>query len=665
MPLEPDSNRPEIELVYGPALAAGELIELLGKTGLRLRQIEGPEDLQDLKPALLLLDEALLQRYPPEIWRFQLAEDNADCLILAEIGTAEGVDLVMPPGQSAADSAKIVQLALKRWVIQRENQQLRDLLMKTEQDLQLLTSIGIALSAEKDLDRLLDKILSEAQKLACCDAASLFLVEKQEGAAPVLTFKLTRNDSIEADFHEQRMELDRRSIAGFVTVADQELNISNAYEISTSEPYSFNRGIDKKMGYRTVSMLTLPMRNYRAEVIGVLQFINRKTSRGVVLDSDEVSLAETLPFHEEQVGILRALASQSAVAIENSVLLENINDLFSGFVQAAVAAIEQRDPTTSGHSFRVADLCVDLATRLPEAKLPGYSDIHFREAEIKELRYAALLHDFGKVGVREHVLTKAKKLPQGQFEMIRYRIRLVQESLRRQTSDQLLQAWRDNSDPAHIRTLEEATVMELERLERFLQAVTQANEPTVLESGAFEHLLELRQYPFNFRDEGLEHLISEDEFQRLSIRRGSLSEAERAEIESHVVHTANFLRLIPWTPELARIPELAEAHHEKLDGSGYPFGMRTEEIPVGSKLMTVCDIYDALTASDRPYKSAVTRDAAYTILLAEAASGKLDTALVKLFIDAEVHRVLEGKDYASTGGGTQGNHPCAPDLHVP
>jgi hypothetical protein len=183
------------------------------------------------------------------------------------------------------------------------------------------------------------------------------------------------------------------------------------------------------------------------------------------------------------------------------------------------------------------------------------------------------------------------------------------------------------------------------------------------DSDHFDHLVQIKEYPFQGPDESIQSLLSEQEFQYLSIRRGSLSPEERKEIESHVVHTANFLRLIPWTPELARIPELAEAHHEKLDGSGYPHGMRADEIPVGAKIMAVTDIYDALTASDRPYKSSVPRDIAYKILSDEAVAGKLDPWLVQLFIDADVYRVLEGKEYAAAAAGSS-NHPCDPELHV-
>lgn len=652
-------------LLHGAALAGDELLTTLEQQGVGLRLIEEPADLAGSGGALVLLDAALLQRASPAEWREQINSHLPDCLLLGESpGADEGLDLALPAGLSTGDRANIVKLALKRWALQRENAQLQSKLGKTEQDLRLLTEIGIALSAEKDLDRLLDKILAEAQSLACCDAASLYLVDKPEDGPPSLIFKLTRNDSLQADFQEQRMELDRRSIAGYVAVTDRELNIPNAYEIDAERPYSFNPDIDRNMGYRTVSLLALPIRNYREEVIGVLQFINRKTRREVLLQTPGIAMAESLPFAEEQTSILRALASQSAVAIENSVLLDDINRLFSGFVQAAVAAIEQRDPTTSGHSFRVADLTTELAVKLPQSGMPAFRDVRFGVAEIKELRYAALLHDFGKVGVREHVLIKANKLPEGRFELIRYRIRLSQEQIRRQLSEQVLLAWKSGGEAAQIRLMEEAAREELARLEKFLHAIEQANRPTVLEDGEFEHLLEVRDYPFPGEDESIDTLLSDDEFHRLCIRRGSLSPEERAEIESHVVHTANFLRIIPWTPELARIPELAEAHHEKLDGSGYPYGRHGRDIPVGSKIMTICDIYDALTASDRPYKAAMPRDTAFEVLEQESMEGKLDAALVKVFIDAEIHRVLEGKDYGAAAAGTgSAHHPCEPGFH--
>ena len=657
-----------VDVGFDGELADHALLTALRDIGVSCREISSPDQVSDCAYSLFLLSSALLSRHPASEWRDAILAADQETLLVAESGISADVDLILPPGLPVQDCLRNIHLALRRWVLQRENYQLKSVLGKTEQDLELLAEIGIALSAEKNLDRLLERILREAQQFACCDAASLYLVEKHEHENDKLAFKLTNNDSIAIDFREQRFDLDNRSIVGYVATMDQELNIRDAHNISDQTQYSFNPEMDARMGYRTVSILTLPLRNYRGEVIGVLQFINKKTDRALLLTSPELALEYTEPFQESLCKILRALASQSAIAIENSVLLDNINRLFSGFVQASVSAIEQRDPTTSGHSFRVADLTTELAIKLPLSDLAEYRSIHFDEQQIRELRYAALLHDFGKVGVREHVLVKSKKLPERQFDIVRYRIRLTQEQLRRQASEQMLALHRDSGSMELHNRIEQQLKAELERLEGFLRAVEQSNEPTVLDDGDFEHLEELRAYPFAGQDEPIANLLTEDEFTHLSIRKGSLSLDERREIESHAQHTANFLRLIPWTPELARIPELAESHHEKLDGSGYPHGLKSEAIPLGSKLMAICDIYDALTASDRPYKAAMPSDKAYGILEMEAKEGKLDRDLVGVFINAGVNRVLDGKDYKAINpqqspGGEASHHPCDPEDH--
>jgi HD-GYP domain-containing protein (c-di-GMP phosphodiesterase class II) len=652
---------PRVQIAHGKDNNDSELLQALRELKVELLEVESPTDLQGREPALLVLDPVLLQASDSKSWRLGLLESSPDALIVANTGLCEELDLSLSGDSSVTDKMRILHLALRRWILQRENSQLQTALRSTERNLELLADIGIALSAEKDLDHLLAHILQEAQNLACCDAASLFLVEKEEDGPGKLAFKLTRNDSLETDFHEQRLELDRASIVGYAAVTGHEVNIPDAYALADEEPYSFNPAFDISMGYRTVSILAVPMRNYREEVVGVLQFINRKTSRELKLVSPELALSETQPFHAEQIRLLRALAGQSAIALENNLLLDNINRLFGGFVQAAVAAIEQRDPTTSGHSFRVADLTTGLAQALPQANIAKYRDVIFREEEIRELRYAALLHDFGKVGVREHVLVKAKKLPDKQYDIIRYRIRLAQERLRRQAGEQMLSIWRASADKVELAAIEQRVNEEMARLETFLAAVEHANEPTLLDDGDFEHLKDIHAYPFEDDRGQAATLIDAAEFGSLSIRRGSLTLQERKEIESHVVHTANFLRLIPWTPELARIPAIAESHHEKLDGTGYPNGLLDTDIPVGSKMMAICDIYDALTASDRPYKSAVPKDVAYRILEDEGSAGKLDTDLVGLFISADIQQILVGKEYGSVEPPPEvgcSNHPC-------
>lgn len=625
-------------IAHGPNFGNQSLHETLHRRGINCVNIQAPEQLLGLKPACIILDQDLLTKASIGRWR--------DHALLATILSTQCVDddnvILLPEDSSDAAALAILRLACQQWALRKRNADTQRLLQEKEGHVKLLTDIGIALSAEKRLPHLLDKILTEAQNIACCDAASLFLIDDSDPKNPQLAFKLTKNDSIPLDFKEIRFPLNKQSISGYSAIFGVELCIDDVYALDNDVPYSFNRDFDLKNGYRTRSVLTVPIKDHRNDVIGVLQFLNRKRERDTLLRSEAQTMRETLPFDDSTRQALRALTSQSAVALENHELLESINHLFSGFVRASVTAIEQRDPTTSGHSFRVADLTCELARVLPLSKVDRFKKIKINENEMRELRYASLLHDFGKVGVRESVLVKAKKLPEGGFESIRQRIRFTQERLKRRALEQIL-----NNGLLHKKEVILAEVqLELDKLDDFLKAIQQANQPTILPDGSFEYLQTIASYPFDSDDDTMpQFLLTEQEHRALSIRKGSLTEEERLEIESHATHTANFLKLIPWTPELARIPDIAGAHHEKLNGKGYPDGKTDLEIPLGAKLMTICDIFDALTASDRPYKKAMPLEGAIKILGFEAKDGHLDQDLVDIFVTGQVYKILDGKDY--------------------
>jgi HD-GYP domain-containing protein (c-di-GMP phosphodiesterase class II) len=350
-----------------------------------------------------------------------------------------------------------------------------------------------------------------------------------------------------------------------------------------------------------------------------------------------VAATEVLPFSPADVELLRSLASQAAVSLENSQLYADIQQLFEGFVRAAIMAIEQRDPTTSGHSFRVADGTLSLARCLERLQRGPWAAVRFSTEDLRELRYAALLHDFGKVAVRENVLTKALKLFDEELVSLRARFHLARASHRAERLGAWLQEALD--DPEGVRRrlpqLETHLQQELAELDHMLQVVLQANQPNVTESGDYSMLPAIRQRGFVDPDGEYHTLLTDRELQMLSLRRGNLTPLERQEIEKHVTHSFNFLRTIPWTKDLARVPVLAGRHHEKLDGSGYPSGLLAEDIPLGSRMMTVADIFDALVARDRPYKKAVPLERALSILEDEAKAGKLDTTLVDVWIEAK------------------------------
>jgi HD-GYP domain-containing protein (c-di-GMP phosphodiesterase class II) len=347
-----------------------------------------------------------------------------------------------------------------------------------------------------------------------------------------------------------------------------------------------------------------------------------------------------IPFDQETVELMRSLAGQAAVAVENNLLYESIERLFEGFVTASVTAIEQRDPTTSGHSFRVADLTVELAKVVDRMDDGIYRGVTFTPEQLREIRYASLLHDFGKVGVREQVLVKEKKLYPLQLDAVRARfefaMKCVEANSNKRRLDFLMAHGRDAYDKV-APDIDAQMREEIDQLKKDFEFIVKSNQPTVLPEGDFEYLQQLGTRQFTDLNGEPKLLLLADEVRTLSIRKGNLDATERAEIESHVTHTYNFLAKIPWTKEFGSVANIAYAHHEKLNGRGYPRKLTAQEIPVQSRMMTVSDIYDALTASDRPYKKAIPTERALDILKMEVSDGLLDTNLVDLFVEAKVY----------------------------
>jgi HD-GYP domain-containing protein (c-di-GMP phosphodiesterase class II) len=358
------------------------------------------------------------------------------------------------------------------------------------------------------------------------------------------------------------------------------------------------------------------MRNTRGEVVGVLQALNRREGA----------------FGPEDEELLSALAGPAASALENALLNEEIERLFEGFVRASVVAIEQRDPTTAGHSGRVAALTCGLARALEKAPPPEWRGVAFDADALRQLRYAALLHDFGKVGVREQVLVKAEKLYPHELERVRARFDLARAALESARLRARLEGRADG-----------ALAEEARELDALWEVILVANRPTVLAEEASARLREAADRTFEDARGEARPLVTPSELACLSIAKGSLSEEERRDIESHVTHTYRFLSQIPWTRALRRVPEIAHGHHEKLDGRGYPRGVAADGIAVETRMMTIADVYDALTASDRPYKKALPPERAIDVLRDEARRGQLDAALLGVFVDAAVWREASGR----------------------
>jgi HD-GYP domain-containing protein (c-di-GMP phosphodiesterase class II) len=505
--------------------------------------------------------------------------------------------------------------------------------------LKRVLKIGRALASEKDLDTLLDLVLSYARELTSADGASIYTRDN----AGKLYFRLWQNFSTDVRSNAQQTLVGDYSIAGYVARTGEVVVVDDAYAIPQSVPYRFSPAVDSSIGYRTRSMLTVPLKNKADEVVGVLQLINRKDRADVKLRTPKDVARHVLPFDEQSRAVALALAGQAGVALENSILYRDIENLFEGFIRASVQAIEARDPTTAGHSFRVADLCEGLAQAVDRAEQYGLRDVGFNRDQLVELRYAALLHDFGKVGVREDVLVKAKKLYSPQLELVRQRFRyaraaIARDAYRQLVEQQLARQMSMEELATRRQEIENMLAIESARLEEFLQVVLRLNEPNVSAQMISAELNSVAEYTFPGENGEDVALLQAFEFAQLTLAKGNLDNEERAQIESHVSHTFAFLSLIPWTRTLSQLPEIAYAHHEKLDGSGYPRGLTETQIPVQSKIMTIADIYDALTARDRPYKPALPTDKALDILQLEAQQGKVDSTLLKVFIESQAYK---------------------------
>jgi len=345
----------------------------------------------------------------------------------------------------------------------------------------------------------------------------------------------------------------------------------------------------------------------------------------------------------EDLEILTGISAQVAISVKNSQLYDEIENVFEGFVSASVQAIEARDPVTAGHSFRVARYTEKLAMAIDKSTSPALCNINFNKDQIQELYYAALLHDFGKVGVKESILTKEKKLHLHELERIKQRFRYARACMKMHGYRELVEAHAGNKlehDEFIRRKLlfEQNLQGQFDNLDEFITTIINSNEPTIEYSAIPEQLAEIAQYQFIDHQGHKLQLISNFEFSILELSRGSLSPEERIAIESHVSHTYMFLNLIPWSGYLANIPDIAHAHHEKLDGSGYPRRLTAENIPVQSKVMAITDIFDALTSPDRPYKSGMSVEAALKVLEAEVKNGKLDKEFFSVFVESKSYK---------------------------
>jgi HD-GYP domain-containing protein (c-di-GMP phosphodiesterase class II) len=644
---------PRAEIRVGPGVDEERIRAVLARHGMQIVPLDPVAPAQRNVPTLVALAAGWWESLPAAERETLLRLLRVRSVATLLVGPRDGsippafdnaalvsVWLDEPIGPAALQSA--VRTALETVVLRLEVDDVRVQLKRRTEQMEDVQRVGIALSAEKNLETLQTLILRTARQVTSADAGTLYLVSENADKEKVLIFQYSQNDSVDAPYQRQVMPLSTKSLSGYSAITGQTVRIADAYALPADAPYGFNTWFDTNFRYRTTSMMAVPMENREGEVVGVIQLLNRKRDFSVRL-TPENTLDDVIPFTDDDQRLLSSFASQAAVALENQMLIESIQRLFAGFVSASVKAIEARDPTTFGHSDRVANLSVAIARTINDTRRGAWADIHFTTEQLRELEYAGLLHDFGKVGVREHVLVKPKKLYDWRLEQIRSRFHLArQQAETRGLRTKLDYVLRHGVDSYLIQeaALSAETEQALADLDGALGVVLAANEPTVLEQERFEWLVQVAERTMQLPSGETVPLVDEEDMVNLSIRKGTLNEEERREIESHVTHSFEFLIQIPWTKDLQGIPNIAYAHHEKLNGMGYPRKLSAEQIPIQARMMTIADIFDALTASDRPYKPAVPLPRALQILGFEAKDGGIDAELLDLFIERQVYRAV-------------------------
>jgi HD-GYP domain-containing protein (c-di-GMP phosphodiesterase class II) len=578
-------------------------------------------------PAVLLVDASLLERIgdlqslPSNV--VIVAGDRSACHALgrrAEMSLAETADKAAR--REVLRAACLLATA-------------RSAATHSEEEFQELNRIGIGLMGERDRKALLRQIVVQGKRLTHSDGGGLALLKADGDGRQWLHPVLYQFDSIDymSDAPLSIYPVDESSVLGHAALTKHPVVVGDVYELQRDAIFEEGIAFDKRYGYRRRSMLVVPMVDQLDHVLGVLVFVNRKTDPNARITSKEAADRYVIAYSDHEVRLARALASQCAVAIENVRLYARIQRTLESFVAASVSAIDLRDPTMAGHSLRVAALATGLAEAVERSGAAPFRDVRFTPSQLRELRFAALLHDFGKVAVREELLLKAKKLPPVLWERIDRRF----DQIRRTMELEFCRA-RANGGAADG---DAALRARLEELERARQVVREANEPSFLHPTPPAGLLEIAQRTFEPCDGTIAPYITPEELHFLQLAHGTLDDQERAEVEAHVTKTFVYLSGIPWTDDLKNLATYAYGHHEKLNGSGYPRHLTSDDIPIQVRIITIADMFDALTASDRPYKPAITADQALDVLRSQGEAGLVDPDLVKVMTESRTYQIVE------------------------
>lgn len=490
-----------------------------------------------------------------------------------------------------------------------------------------LNAIGIALSSERDINLLLEIILEAAKRIAHADAGTLYLLDTEK---QVLRFEIIRTDSLgiamggtsgkpisfnPVRLYDDQGEPNHAAVAAYAALSGKTVNISDAY---TEEGYDFSgtKTFDQKTGYRSTSFLTVPMLDHEGETIGVLQLIN-------ALDQKNGAI---IPFSKDDVHLVESLSSQAAIALTNNLLIKQLEDLFKSLINLINTAIGKKSPYTGGHCERVPELTMLLAEAVNRTHHGEFKDFSMSREDMKALEIAGLLHDCGKIVTPVHVVDKATKL-----ETLFDRIHLLDtrfEVLKRDAEIAMLKGKTSAEEYA-------TRVKQLDDDREFLRHCNVGGE--FMSEELQQRVRQIAAYQWTDTEGKQNNFLTDDEVANLNIRAGTLSEAERKIINDHIVDTIDLLKPLPWPRHLKNVPEYAGGHHERMDGKGYPNHLTREQMSPQARMMGIADIFEALTAKDRPYKKGKTLTESLDILGKMMLGGHLDPGLFDVFVREKVY----------------------------
>jgi len=513
-----------------------------------------------------------------------------------------------------------------------------------EEQIQNLAHIGLALSKERDMDKLLEMILLEAKRIANSDGGTLYMMTDDQR----LKFEIIMTDSLnfhmggtsgeDIPFYPVKLYTDegeenKSMIAAYVAITGETVNLPDAYKAKGFD-FSGTKMFDEKTGYRSKSFLTVPLKNHEDEIIGVLQLLNAQTQKA----------KKIISFGADVQQMVEALASQAAVAITNKNLIRDLEALFESFIKLIASAIDAKSPYTGGHCARVPEITIMLAEAVASTKDGPFADIIFSEKEMYELKIAAWLHDCGKVATPEFVVDKSTKLETiyDRVNEVETRFSVIKRDEEIKRLKKELQIEKDKSLSSKEKVekadqLKKAYRSKIRKLKSDLDFVKESNIGGEFMSGdKKERVHEIANYKWKPNGK-MENFLSENEVYNLTIPRGTLTAEERKVINDHIVVTIKMLEELPYPKHLQNVPEFAGGHHETLDGTGYPKGLIKDEMSVQARIMAIADIFEALTARDRPYKKGKTLSQAMRILGFMKNDAHIDADLFEIFVKEKIY----------------------------